>query len=183
MPLITEFQICWKVFEVDVKVGTLWLLSSPICVSPPCSHPLLPSPPLSCLCFGLPPCTSSVFVSRCINSVMVMSGMCINSDLPYPSVPPYALSLPTPPTSPRLFSFIPARLFSRSSLFLSPLSLPFVSTRDPWPQNSTHNQDLLVCACAVGVATCFAAPVGGKCQPALPNSLRFRSPVSFVHLT
>ncbi|KAM8868789.1 chloride channel protein isoform 4-T4 [Spinachia spinachia] len=25
----------------------------------------------------------------------------------------------------------------------------------------THNQDLLVCACAVGVATCFAAPVGG----------------------
>uniref|UniRef100_A0A8C5CPE2 Chloride voltage-gated channel 1 n=1 Tax=Gadus morhua TaxID=8049 RepID=A0A8C5CPE2_GADMO len=28
-------------------------------------------------------------------------------------------------------------------------------------ENSTHNQDLLVCACAVGVATCFAAPVGG----------------------
>ncbi|XP_077382950.1 chloride channel protein 1 isoform X2 [Festucalex cinctus] len=29
-------------------------------------------------------------------------------------------------------------------------------------ENGTHNQDLLVCACAVGVATCFAAPVGGK---------------------
>uniref|UniRef100_A0A7N8WQF2 Chloride channel, voltage-sensitive 1b n=1 Tax=Mastacembelus armatus TaxID=205130 RepID=A0A7N8WQF2_9TELE len=28
-------------------------------------------------------------------------------------------------------------------------------------ENGTHNQDLLVCACAVGVATCFAAPVGG----------------------
>uniref|UniRef100_A0A8C9SY71 Chloride voltage-gated channel 1 n=1 Tax=Scleropages formosus TaxID=113540 RepID=A0A8C9SY71_SCLFO len=28
-------------------------------------------------------------------------------------------------------------------------------------ENSAHNQDLLVCACAVGVATCFAAPVGG----------------------
>uniref|UniRef100_A0A7N6AQQ7 Chloride channel protein n=1 Tax=Anabas testudineus TaxID=64144 RepID=A0A7N6AQQ7_ANATE len=28
-------------------------------------------------------------------------------------------------------------------------------------ENDTHNQDLLVCACAVGVATCFAAPVGG----------------------
>ncbi|XP_039550323.1 chloride channel protein 1 isoform X1 [Pimephales promelas] len=28
-------------------------------------------------------------------------------------------------------------------------------------ENSTHVQDLLVCACAVGVATCFAAPVGG----------------------
>uniref|UniRef100_A0A8C1GK99 Chloride channel, voltage-sensitive 1b n=1 Tax=Cyprinus carpio TaxID=7962 RepID=A0A8C1GK99_CYPCA len=27
--------------------------------------------------------------------------------------------------------------------------------------NSAHVQDLLVCACAVGVATCFAAPVGG----------------------
>uniref|UniRef100_H3CRI8 Chloride voltage-gated channel 1 n=1 Tax=Tetraodon nigroviridis TaxID=99883 RepID=H3CRI8_TETNG len=27
-------------------------------------------------------------------------------------------------------------------------------------ENGTHNQDLLVCACAVGVATCFAAPVG-----------------------
>ncbi|XP_059423427.1 chloride channel protein 1-like [Carassius carassius] len=28
-------------------------------------------------------------------------------------------------------------------------------------ENSAHVQDLLVCACAVGVATCFAAPVGG----------------------
>uniref|UniRef100_A0A4W6DCR4 Chloride voltage-gated channel 1 n=1 Tax=Lates calcarifer TaxID=8187 RepID=A0A4W6DCR4_LATCA len=28
-------------------------------------------------------------------------------------------------------------------------------------ENGTHNQDLLVCACAVGVATCFAAPLGG----------------------
>ncbi|XP_062847547.1 chloride channel protein 1 [Trichomycterus rosablanca] len=28
-------------------------------------------------------------------------------------------------------------------------------------ENSTHVQDLLVCACAVGVGTCFAAPVGG----------------------
>ncbi|XP_061770903.1 chloride channel protein 1-like isoform X2 [Nerophis ophidion] len=28
-------------------------------------------------------------------------------------------------------------------------------------ENGIHNQDLLVCACAVGVATCFAAPVGG----------------------
>uniref|UniRef100_A0AAQ5YBW7 Chloride channel protein n=1 Tax=Amphiprion ocellaris TaxID=80972 RepID=A0AAQ5YBW7_AMPOC len=28
-------------------------------------------------------------------------------------------------------------------------------------ENGSHNQDLLVCACAVGVATCFAAPVGG----------------------
>ncbi|XP_031693967.1 chloride channel protein 1 [Oncorhynchus kisutch] len=28
-------------------------------------------------------------------------------------------------------------------------------------ESSAHNQDLLVCACAVGVATCFAAPVGG----------------------
>ncbi|KAM9806436.1 chloride channel protein 1-like isoform 2-T2 [Syngnathus typhle] len=28
-------------------------------------------------------------------------------------------------------------------------------------ENGTHNRDLLVCACAVGVATCFAAPVGG----------------------
>uniref|UniRef100_A0A8C6WG48 Chloride channel, voltage-sensitive 1b n=1 Tax=Neogobius melanostomus TaxID=47308 RepID=A0A8C6WG48_9GOBI len=28
-------------------------------------------------------------------------------------------------------------------------------------ENGNHNQDLLVCACAVGVATCFAAPVGG----------------------
>ncbi|KAE8288942.1 Chloride channel protein 1 [Larimichthys crocea] len=40
-------------------------------------------------------------------------------------------------------------------------------------ENGTHNQDLLVCACAVGVATCFAAPVGGK---SLLNSLRHRSP-------
>ncbi|TKS82204.1 Chloride channel protein 1 [Collichthys lucidus] len=36
-------------------------------------------------------------------------------------------------------------------------------------ENGTHNQDLLVCACAVGVATCFAAPVGGK---SFLNSLR-----------
>uniref|UniRef100_A0A8C8DPZ4 Chloride channel, voltage-sensitive 1b n=1 Tax=Oryzias sinensis TaxID=183150 RepID=A0A8C8DPZ4_9TELE len=28
-------------------------------------------------------------------------------------------------------------------------------------ENGIHNQDLLVCACAVGVATCFAAPIGG----------------------
>uniref|UniRef100_A0AAR2JHA3 Chloride channel, voltage-sensitive 1b n=1 Tax=Pygocentrus nattereri TaxID=42514 RepID=A0AAR2JHA3_PYGNA len=28
-------------------------------------------------------------------------------------------------------------------------------------ENSAHVQDLLVCACAVGVGTCFAAPVGG----------------------
>ncbi|XP_035386761.1 chloride channel protein 1 [Electrophorus electricus] len=28
-------------------------------------------------------------------------------------------------------------------------------------ENSAHVQDLLICACAVGVATCFAAPVGG----------------------
>nr|XP_057909971.1 chloride channel protein 1 [Doryrhamphus excisus] len=28
-------------------------------------------------------------------------------------------------------------------------------------ENGTHNQDLLVCACAVGVATCFGAPIGG----------------------
>ncbi|XP_036440646.1 chloride channel protein 1 isoform X2 [Colossoma macropomum] len=28
-------------------------------------------------------------------------------------------------------------------------------------ENSAHIQDLLVCACAVGVGTCFAAPVGG----------------------
>lgn len=36
-------------------------------------------------------------------------------------------------------------------------------------QNSAHVQDLLVCACAVGVATCFAAPVGGKSHPLLPS--------------
>ncbi|MED6239592.1 Chloride channel protein 1 [Ataeniobius toweri] len=29
-------------------------------------------------------------------------------------------------------------------------------------ENDIHNKDLLVCACAVGVATCFAAPIGGK---------------------
>lgn len=29
-------------------------------------------------------------------------------------------------------------------------------------QNSAHVQDLLVCACAVGVGTCFGAPLGGK---------------------
>ncbi|XP_015226201.1 PREDICTED: chloride channel protein 1 isoform X2 [Cyprinodon variegatus] len=28
-------------------------------------------------------------------------------------------------------------------------------------ENDIHNKDLLVCACAVGVATCFAAPIGG----------------------
>uniref|UniRef100_A0AAX7TYB0 Chloride channel, voltage-sensitive 1a n=1 Tax=Astatotilapia calliptera TaxID=8154 RepID=A0AAX7TYB0_ASTCA len=28
-------------------------------------------------------------------------------------------------------------------------------------ENGSHNQDLLVCACAVGVATCFGAPIGG----------------------
>ncbi|KAM7421032.1 hypothetical protein PAMA_015291 [Pampus argenteus] len=43
-------------------------------------------------------------------------------------------------------------------------------------ENDTHNQDLLVCACAVGVATCFAAPVGGKSHPASPDSVRLRSP-------
>uniref|UniRef100_A0A8C5D9F3 Chloride channel protein 1-like n=1 Tax=Gouania willdenowi TaxID=441366 RepID=A0A8C5D9F3_GOUWI len=28
-------------------------------------------------------------------------------------------------------------------------------------ENRAHNQEMLVCACTVGVATCFAAPVGG----------------------
>uniref|UniRef100_A0A3B3YSQ0 Chloride channel protein n=1 Tax=Poecilia mexicana TaxID=48701 RepID=A0A3B3YSQ0_9TELE len=28
-------------------------------------------------------------------------------------------------------------------------------------ESDIHNKDLLVCACAVGVATCFAAPIGG----------------------
>ncbi|KAI4811198.1 hypothetical protein KUCAC02_014115 [Chaenocephalus aceratus] len=32
-------------------------------------------------------------------------------------------------------------------------------------ESGTRNQDLLVCGCAVGVATCFAAPVGGKSRP------------------
>lgn len=39
-------------------------------------------------------------------------------------------------------------------------------------QNSAHVQDLLVCACAVGVATCFAAPVGGKSRPLFPTYTR-----------
>lgn len=96
-----------KVLELDIeeneKVGTLCLLSSPIC--PP---PALPSQFLWCLCFGSPPHTSSVFVSHCINSVMVMSGMCINSDLPYPCLPPFPCSLYL--HLPLTFSFIPARL-------------------------------------------------------------------------
>lgn len=44
----------------------------------------------------------------------------------------------------------------------------------PWPltQNGSHNQDLLVCACAVGVATCFGAPIGGKSRSARSASGR-----------
>uniref|UniRef100_A0AAQ4QDB3 Chloride voltage-gated channel 1 n=1 Tax=Gasterosteus aculeatus aculeatus TaxID=481459 RepID=A0AAQ4QDB3_GASAC len=37
----------------------------------------------------------------------------------------------------------------------------FISIFSGAYEKGTHNQDLLVCACAVGVATCFAAPVGG----------------------
>lgn len=77
-----------------MKVGILWLLFSPSVSLPPSPTPC---PPFPGLCFGSPPRTSSVFVSHCINSVMVMSGMCINSDLPSLCLPLPLLSLSPPP--------------------------------------------------------------------------------------
>lgn len=126
-------------------------------VTPVSHHITLPSLFLRCLCFG-PLYRSSVFVSLYINSVIVTSGMCINCELPYPLSPLFpALSVST--SSPA-FSFIPACFFPHP---YPTLPTAFVSIpRDPQPQNGIHNQDLLVCACAVGVATCFAAPIGGK---------------------
>lgn len=46
------------------------------------------------LCFCSLPRTSAVFVSLCINSVMVMCGMSITSDLSYPCLPLPLLLLP-----------------------------------------------------------------------------------------
>lgn len=80
---------------------------------PPSSRPPLP-------CFGSPPRTSSVFVSHCINSVMVMSGMCINSDLP--CLPLSLLFL-----SRLSHSSLLVHVLLRSSLFPLPSHPPYLS--------------------------------------------------------
>lgn len=81
---------------------------------PPSSRPPLPPPPFFFWVFVLTlPYASSVFVFHSINSVMVMSGMCINSNLPYPC-------LPLPPLSPVGVSIHPC-------LFVLPLFPPYPS--------------------------------------------------------
>lgn len=146
--MYSKFWIWWKWESCD----------PPSCSCPPC---------FVCafvLADSLTPC---MYMCLYINSVMVMSGMWINSDLPHPCVPLPLLS-PSAPL-PIASSFIPACLCP-PPLYLSP-------SLTPQPQNGTHNQDLLVCACAVGVSTCFAAPVGGKsCLLFFPDHLR--SPVT-----
>lgn len=109
------------------------------CCPLPSVSPTQPPRPLFllCLCFGSPPRTSSVFVSHCINSVMVMSGMCINSDLPYPCLPLSLLSLSHLPSA---FPFIPARpcpapYLSPPSTFnprMAPITRTCWCVRLPW---------------------------------------------------
>uniref|UniRef100_A0A7N6A158 Chloride channel protein n=1 Tax=Anabas testudineus TaxID=64144 RepID=A0A7N6A158_ANATE len=64
-----------------------------------------------------------------------------------------------------LTSHVPVSCSLCSPSFHLPSALPFIHAClcPPVPPSSTPPSisDLLVCACAVGVATCFAAPVGG----------------------
>lgn len=135
MKLLLSPSNFWKNFNTNEKVGTPWLCFVSVIQ-------LTPAPPRFSRVFVLVrPLTPRLCLSHCINSVTVMSGMCINSDLPVSLFP----SPPFPPLG-----------------FLIHLCI------HPWPltQNGSHNQDLLVCACAVGVATCFGAPIGGKSRSA-----------------
>lgn len=124
---------CWG-FELQTLVllqvfwiGWNWESCNSHCLPSACAAQHMPSPPslfLLCLCFG-PHCTSSVFVSHYINSVVVMSGMCINSDLPYSCLPLSPFSLSPPPVC---FLIHPCLLVPPPPL-LSPLLS--VSTPDP----------------------------------------------------